>query len=32
MAREEKPVHKVQMTDGERNIIQQLLKNTTSSP
>ncbi|BBF41694.1 mobile element protein [Lachnospiraceae bacterium KM106-2] len=25
MAREKKPVHKVQMTDGKRNIIQQLL-------
>lgn len=26
MAREKKPVHKVQMTDGKRNIIQQLLQ------
>lgn len=26
MAREKKPVHKVQMTDGKRNIIQQLLE------
>lgn len=26
MARENKPVHKVQMTDGKRNIIQQLLQ------
>ena len=26
MAREKKPVHKVQMTEGKRNIIHQLLK------
>ena len=26
MAREKKPVHKVQMTDGKRNIIRQLLE------
>lgn len=26
MAREKKPVYKVQMTDGKRNIIQQLLQ------
>ncbi len=26
MAREKKPVHKVQMTDGKRNIIHQLLQ------
>ena len=26
MAREKKPVHKVQMTEGKRNIIQQLLQ------
>ncbi len=26
MAREKKPVHKVQMTDGKRSIIQQLLQ------
>ena len=26
MAREKKPVHRVQMTDGKRNIIQQLLQ------
>jgi len=26
MAREKKPVHKVVMTDGKRNIIHQLLK------
>ncbi|WP_352400874.1 hypothetical protein [Anaerotignum sp.] len=26
MAREKKPVHKVQMTDAKRNIIQQLLQ------
>ena len=26
MAREKKPVHKVRMTDGKRNIIQQLLQ------
>lgn len=26
MAREKKPVHKVKMTDGKRNIIQQLLQ------
>ncbi len=26
MAREKKPVHKVQMTEGKRNIIRQLLK------
>ena len=26
MAREKKSVHKVQMTDGKRNIIQQLLQ------
>ena len=26
MAKEKKPVHKVQMTDGNRQIIQQLLK------
>lgn len=26
MTREKKPVHKVQMTDGKRNIIQQLLQ------
>lgn len=26
MAREKKPVHKVQMTDGKRNIIQRLLQ------
>lgn len=26
MAREKKTVHKVQMTDGKRNIIQQLLQ------
>ena len=26
MAREKKPVHNVQMTDGKRNIIQQLLQ------
>ena len=26
MAREKKPVHKVEMTDGKRNIIQQLLQ------
>ena len=26
MAREKKPVHKVQMTNGKRNIIQQLLQ------
>ncbi len=26
MAREKKPVHKVQMTDGKHNIIQQLLQ------
>ena len=25
MAREKKPVHKVQMTEGKRNIIHQLL-------
>ena len=27
--RERKPIHHVQMTDGKRAIIQQLLKNTT---
>lgn len=26
MAREKKPVHKVQMTEGKRNIIRQLLE------
>ncbi len=26
MAREKKPVHKVQITDGKRSIIQQLLR------
>lgn len=26
MAGEKKPVHKIQMTDGKRNIIQQLLQ------
>ena len=26
MAKEKKPVHKVQMTDGKRQIIQQLLQ------
>ena len=26
MAREKKPVHKVQMTEGKRNIIQMLLQ------
>ena len=26
MAREKKPVHKVQMTEGKRNIIHQLLE------
>ncbi len=26
MARQKKPVHRVQMTDGKRNIIRQLLK------
>lgn len=26
MAREKKPVHRVQMTDGKRNIIRQLLE------
>ncbi len=26
MAREKKPVHKVQMTEGKRNIIHQLLQ------
>ena len=26
MAKQKKPVHKVQMTDGKRNIIRQLLK------
>ena len=29
MAREKKPVHKVQMTEGKRNIIHQLLKEET---
>ena len=29
MAKEKKPVHKVQMTDGKRQIIQQLM---TSKP
>ena len=26
MARQKKPVHRVQMTDGKRNIIRQLLE------
>ena len=26
MAKQKKPVHRVQMTDGKRNIIRQLLK------
>ena len=26
MAREKKPIHKVQMTEGKRNIIHQLLE------
>ena len=30
MAREKKPVHKVQMTEGKRNIIHQLLKESVS--
>ena len=34
MAREKKPVHKVQMTEGKRNIIRQLLEeyNIESAP
>ncbi len=28
MARQKKPVHRVQMTEGKRNIIRQLLENT----
>ncbi|MEI3189430.1 MAG: hypothetical protein V8S38_07095 [Lachnospiraceae bacterium] len=33
MARQKKPVHRVQMTDGKRNIIRQLLaKNTIAYP
>lgn len=32
MAREKKPVHKVQMTEGKRNIIRQLLKSMTLNP
>ena len=31
MARQKKPVHRVQMTEGKRNIIHQLLKSTISS-
>ena len=32
MAREKKPVHKVVMTEGKRNIIQQLLQEYDISP
>lgn len=31
MAKEKKPVHKVQMTDGKRQIIQQLLQESITS-
>ncbi len=30
MARQKKPVHRVQMTDGKRNIIRQLLEEYVS--
>ena len=30
MAKEKEPVHKVQMTDGKRQIIQQLLQESLS--
>ena len=30
MARKKKEIHKVEMTDGKRAIIQQLFKSTTS--
>ena len=30
MARQKKPVHRVQMTDGKRNIIRQLRNRQTS--
>ena len=31
MARQKKPVHRVQMTDGKRNIIRQLLEEYANS-
>ena len=32
MAKQKKPVHRVEMTEGKRNIIRQLLENTISRP